>query len=380
MDDARTNSQMPASAAGEDIQSSNDMHDTPEDLGRYGEPLRRALVHFQENLSGSFDTYDRLAIRQQRGHRLIVSVFCVSGSLAVIFSILNITRLLPLHNDTAVAEYLAVGLFWGELIAVVLALFAVFIGILRAFQERWLVTRHKAESLRFLKFGALIDPDLLSGNEADFDHWKANLNDEQQRIRSIDHDSLRERVEEATIPDGVARPLTKPIADETIRDLVDYYERKRLGPQAKYFFNRGQGNTRWDWYTKLLPPSLFFLSVFFAVLHLVHEVWEFFELGRTEYFENWTRPANKWSILFIVLAGSLPVVGAGLRGLRSAYEFSRNTLRLRANHFALELLRDRLRHEKHPERILNNLWWSEVLLEAEHREWLRLMIEAEWIG
>jgi hypothetical protein len=381
MDDpARTKSTASSVVDVEEAESAPDMIDTPDEVDRHQEPLRRALAHFQDHLSGSFETYDRLAKRQQRGHRLIVTVFCVAGSLAVIFSILNVTRLLPLKNNPEVAEYLAIGLFWGESIAVIVALFAALLGIIRAFQEKWLVTRHKAESLRFLKFGALIDPALLSGNEADFNKWKSDLSDEQNRIRTVDHDSLRERVEEARIPLPFAEPLARPVADQTIQDLVEYSERKRLGPQARYFFNRAQRNTRWDWYTRLLPPALFFASVFFAVLHLIHEVIEFIEHGSAEYFESWTRPANKWSILFIVLAGSLPVLGAALRGLRSAYEFSRNTLRLRANHFALELLRDRLRHEKEPELILNTLWWSELMLEAEHREWLRLMIEAEWIG
>ncbi|MFL6227248.1 MAG: hypothetical protein ACJ741_00560 [Pyrinomonadaceae bacterium] len=86
------------------------------------------------------------------------------------------------------------------------------------------------------------------------------------------------------------------------------------------------------------------------------------------------------SVALTILAAILPTFGAGLRAYRSAHEFGRNTVRFRAIHFALELLRDRLGHGAEPEEIWRDLWWSEWLLEAEHREWLRLMIETEWIG
>src|SRR5262245_47617991 len=167
-DDARTNSQATAPVFDREAESAADMTDSPDDIARYQEPLRKALAYFREHLSDNFDVYDQLANRQQRGHRRIVTVFCVAGSLAVIFSILNITRLLPLKNYPVVTEFLAAGLFLGEAVAVLVAFITVVLGIRRAFQEEWLVTRHKAESLRFLKFGALIDSALLSGNEASF--------------------------------------------------------------------------------------------------------------------------------------------------------------------------------------------------------------------
>jgi hypothetical protein len=360
--------------------SSNDVHDTSEELKRYGEHLRNALTYFKETVGRSFADYDRVATSKQRWHRLIVSVFCVSGSLAVVFAILHITRLLPPQDNPDLTRYLAIALFWGELVCVVAAGFSAIVGSVWAFQKNWLVTRHKAESIRLLKFGSLIKSALLAGNDEQFEGWKADLCDRLARINMIDLESVEEWIEEAWIPDQPALSSSTKIDDRTVKDLIEYFEKKRLSPQSKYFYNRAQRNLRWDWSTRLLPPVLFFASVLFAVLHLIHEVFEFRSQGSEHYFNNWTREVNGWSILFIVLAACLPVLAACIRGLRSAYEFSRNTLRLKANHFALELFRDRLRQETDADAVLNSLRWSELMLEAEHREWLRLMIEAEWIG
>lgn len=112
---------------------------------------------------------------------------------------------------------------------------------------------------------------------------------------------------------------------------------------------------------------------------------------------NGSNPEEGYGLLLLVsliaFAATLPVVGFGLRTLRSAFEFSRNTVRYRAMHAALVDLDKSL--QRHVDRldsssginamvaiedIYADLWWSEHVLELEHREWLRLMIEAEWFG
>ena len=52
------------------------------------------------------------------------------------------------------------------------------------------------------------------------------------------------------------------------------------------------------------------------------------------------------STQLILLAAALPVVGAGIRTLRTAYEFARNTSRYRAKAFVLDRLAKILREEK----------------------------------
>ena len=381
MDEAeRTSARATAGDTETGEQPPNDVEDSQAEIEGYGKPLGSALAYFQDTFATSFAGNDASANDQQWRHRFAVRVFSVAGTLAVVFSILHLTRLLALREHPQVTKLLALGLFFGEALAVLIALAAVVAGLILHFQSSWLETRHKAELFRLLKFGSIIDPAMLGGTEEDFEKWKARLSEEGHNIKSINHDSLHEWVEEARVPAESAPPLTHKIEDQTIQDLLDYYQRKRLNPQTRYFYDQANRNLRWDWSTRLVPPLLFFGSVFFAMLHLIHELMELYELGRVGYLEKWTREVSPASVIFIILAGILPVLGAGLRGLRSAYEFSRNTLRFKANHFALELLRERLRTETKPEAILRDLWWCEWMLEAEHREWLRLMIEAEWIG
>ena len=358
----------------------NDLEDSAEEGKCYGRPLGDALVYFEEKFAASLTDNDLSALNLQWRHRLVVRVFSVAGTLAVIFSILHVTRLLALKEHLQLTKVLALGLFFGEALAVLIALAAVTAGLILHFQSSWLETRHKAELFRLLKFGSIIDPAMLTGKEEAFKEWKARLYEAGQKIESIDRDSLHGWVKESGFPIQSVPPLTEQIESQTIQDLLDYYQRERLNPQTNYFDERANRNLRWDWLTRRLPPSLFFGSVLFATLHLGLELLEFAKLGWGGYFDRWVHVVSPASVIFIILAGILPVLGAGLRGLRSAYEFSRNTLRFRANHFALELLSKRLLTETRPEAILRDLWWCEWMLEAEHREWLRLMIEAEWIG
>jgi hypothetical protein len=359
----------------------NDMEDSPAETDGYAPRLASALAHFQARYAARFSESDAAALRQQRAHRRIVRTFSVAGTLAVVFSILHLTRLLHLEGREPLTKSLALGLFAGELLAVVVAVGAVVAGLVRASQGHWLTGRHKAEMLRLLKFKLLLDPSLVAGGAAGVAEWEAKLARGIEGVERIDESSLHEWVEETRVPDVAPSPQPGEIDANVIRDVLDYYRRKRLDPQRSYFYRQAERNLRWDWSTRLVPPLLFFGSVLFALVHLVAEVFEIRERGWEDYYDKWSREVSPLAVVCIILAAILPVFGAGLRGLRSAYEFSRNTLRFRAIHFALEVLRERLeRGDATPEEIWRDLWWCEWLLEAEHREWLRLMIEAEWIG
>ena len=93
-------------------------------------------------------------------------------------------------------------------------------------------------------------------------------------------------------------------------------------------------------------------------------------------------------IILIALAASFPVIGAGIRTLRSAHEFARLASLFRAKHNALKRIRDaldELMNEKiavknKTAQVLHTLWQCEQFLEDEHYEWLRLMLDAEWYG
>ncbi len=82
----------------------------------------------------------------------------------------------------------------------------------------------------------------------------------------------------------------------------------------------------------------------------------------------------------IVLAASLPVVGGAIRTFQGAHQFARNTYRYRAKALALSSIDAGLTHAAQTRAQFLALWFSEQTLENEHREWLRLMLEAEWIA
>lgn len=63
-----------------------------------------------------------------------------------------------------------------------------------------------------------------------------------------------------------------------------------------------------------------------------------------------------------------------------ASERRRNAVPFQAKHYALGQLKKELQRETDPDTIYHLLWQCERIMEAEHREWLRLMIQVEWFG
>jgi len=89
------------------------------------------------------------------------------------------------------------------------------------------------------------------------------------------------------------------------------------------------------------------------------------------------------SISMIFLSIAFPVLAAGLRTYRTAHQFSRSAALYRTKYRALlqydQNLSDEFEKDTFDgEAVLQILWQCENFLEAEHREWLRLVIEAEW--
>jgi hypothetical protein len=81
----------------------------------------------------------------------------------------------------------------------------------------------------------------------------------------------------------------------------------------------------------------------------------------------------KWATSF----GTAAVVFAVFA---EAYQFARNTDRYRAKAVAMTSIDSALEHVTDARSRFLGLWFSEQTLENEHREWLRLMLEAEWFS
>ncbi len=344
------------------MEQNDEMYDSPSDMPSC-QPLRDALTLCRNTVEVGYRKADTSALRHQRYHRLLTVIAAIFGTTAVLLAIVQLS-----------------GLFHGVWpvqmsgIAVALALIAVITGLVSSQRLNWLLERHRAERYRLLKFRFLIDPALWSGGK---EKAKARMNrftNEVDNIRALNRQALRQWIDEAEVPEAPTPLPPSKTGKNMIQDFLEYYQKKRLSVQMDYFARRSLRNVHVHRYTWFLPPLFFFFSVLAALGHFVYNI------ATSAYDLQANAATSNFIVLFVVLAAAFPVVGAGVRSLRTAYEFARNNSRFRAKHVVLSRLAERLRQENDPEAIFRDLWSCEQILESEHREWLRLMIEGEWFG
>jgi hypothetical protein len=163
----------------------------------------------------------------------------------------------------------------------------------------------------------------------------------------------------------------------TLSNLVDYYQTKRLDQQMAYFSQAAQ-RSAWQRFASHLPAACFFISVLLVFGHFAFDVYK--RKPTQANHANASSRCTQAGELLVVLAACLPVLGAGIRTVHLASERRRNTTRFQAKHYALRQLRQELQEETEATAIFRLLWQCERIMEVEHREWLRLMMEAEWFG
>jgi hypothetical protein len=333
-----------------------DMFDSTEDLVRY-RPIAGALETLDGILGTTYDVADKGAIRHQKHHRALTLLAAVFGTAAVLFAIAHLSGIFP-----------APWPMWVEVLAATVATCAVLLGVVQAQHMQWLLQRHKAERCRLLKFRFLIDPGLWSAKESQRADWSNRLRREAEKVEGLNSGSFRDWVkgtETPAIPDEIKDCR---LGGNALAALAAYFRDKRIEDQMRFFAARAHRNEGIDRFTRRLPPVLFFGSV---VAVLGHFVMEIIRAGKA---------MHTLSVLLVVAAAALPVIGAGIRTYRSAHEFARSASLYRAKHAALQHLAERLQGETEGPEVLRTLWHCEIFLESEHREWLRLMLDAEWFG
>jgi hypothetical protein len=333
-----------------------DMFDTPEDLIRWP-ALADRLRDCGELITPVFRDRDSEAKRHQKYHRWLTKMAAFSGTGAVLFAILQLA-----YPDVLGGFALAVV----EVVAVFAALAAVAMGLSSGRQSGWLLQRHKAERLRLAKFRFLIDPTTWSDAPDLVGRRVDALRQEVNRILAVTRREFREWTEVEDVRPEPLLPRDHP-SGATRDQLLNYYRINRLCFQRDVFRLRATRHDRWDRDSRRLGPILFLGSVIAALAHfgvdLVHS----------------GEGLHAVSTQLIFVAAALPVAGACIRTLRTASEFARNTSRYRAKAVALDRLEHLLENEKDAPSKMRLLWYSEELLEFEHHEWCRLMIEAEWL-
>jgi hypothetical protein len=349
----------------------DDMEDTADDR-RMWPALASMLDLCAEVIEPPFRKADQAALKHQRNHRQLIRFAASFGTVAVILAILQLAFddvIGPSFKSVATAE---------EALAVIIALIAVGLGFWAAFQIQWLVERNKAERLRLAKFRFLIDPELWYGDAAALTRKRAELESKVQAIARLERDAVHHWLEADPVPQPPESVLALTEPASAGGQLLDYYRTRRLRYQLAFFQKRANENVTLQNITKHPSPLLFFGSVGVVLIHFVYDfVHDHIMTGEVL---GTAAPLDSISRWLIVLAASMPVIGGGIRTFRSAYEFARNTYRYRAKAVALTSIDSALDHASGPRAEFLAMWYSEETLETEHREWLRLMIEAEWFA
>ncbi len=347
-----------------------DVHDAPSDLP--GDPfLRSALAECNLVLAPAFDEADNAALRSRDRHRGVVKAAAILGNLAVLIAIL--TTMAANLGDAAIvsAESTIRG---AEFVITLIAVGSIAVGVFAQLQQRWYLQRHIAERLSLLKYDALVDLFATSSraNAASFDGWKSRL---MAGVKGTAATTAGEMLTWAQTAHTFVHLAPSPeIAENTssIGAFSAYYCRDggRLEGQEAYFRERAHRYKATDSRLGSPLPSLFLLSVVLSLAYFVYVLW----LYR---FVSVVPSASVGAVLTGLAAVVLIVINV-LRVLRSSDEYARNTMRFGALYQAIHPLGSRLRVTHDPHQILQTIVDIESLIEEEHREWLRLMIEAEW--
>jgi len=334
--------------------SGDDMADWPRLPPGFEQPKQDLLMAYL-----AADAEARWRFRQ---HKIAVVLSAVFGTAAVIAAIIELAI-----GENPYPRYV-------EVFCAALAAVAVGLGIGSHFMKKWLLERHRAERCRFAKYRVLVQLAAAGDEPAAVGACLKEFECLIRQIHALDDEDLEEFMEEDPIPDDPPEVHGGGKVQHKLQELVEHYVKQRLQAQAKYFFTQSRKKGAVDAWVKLIPPFLFFFSIVFALVHfasaaLDHFAWFKKHLG-----------AYLDSERLVFCAALFPVFGSGVRLLRSAFEYSRNTVRYRAKYRALEQLMIKLESASHPNQIVHSMWKGEMILEQEHREWLRLMTEAEWFG
>jgi hypothetical protein len=160
--------------------------------------------------------------------------------------------------------------------------------------------------------------------------------------------------------------------------LALYYRHKRLLNQGAYFDRKGkQAGASWAVKMRHQRERIFFVTIGFVLFHFAAD----YLAGRMEQ-QHFAEAARAWdlaSLWGIVVAAVLPVAAIGVRAWSAAFELARKARSFEAKHQAMHKAVARLGDggDGLPV-ILAHLQHDELFLEQEHREWLRLLLDAEW--
>jgi hypothetical protein len=340
--------------------------DVEVDIEQYHPALQSALRE-SRIISDVFEESDGRARWHRNVYTWSANFAVTLGAVAVLISICMITLPREWHDTFPTLHQ---WFLYAEVTAAGLALGVVVLGVVTDVKIAWLRERNKAERFRLLKFRFLIDPSrwtVAGGNIDTLSADRDDISNECPDFRSW------VKAEQAPIFSITAVP-----DDALLADLLRYYCCYRLDHQIKFLGARAAEYEQSRFWLRPLPALLFYASFLFVAIHAVADL-----VG------DHSTKAHYLSQTSLAVAVALPVLAAAARTLLLSQEFVRNSSRYSSKLHALTRLRADItstlsnleqgtRDSDDSVNTLRNLTCCEYLFESDHREWMRLMLEAEW--
>ena len=337
-----------------------DMDDGPErSLAEKFTKLSKALDYLDKNVCKAFRTADENALGHQKWHKRLAAVAIIGGGLAVVLAIIQLA--MPRGSQS--------GITFLEWFAASAGTVAVVFGLLAKRDHQWFIQRHVAERLRMLKFRSLGMRELWCG---DSDAWEKALALDLERTLSLLKQDRRTSMKlvEMWSAGGSAEPFEPPPPEcfdpkdqDQIRAISDYYRTKRVNFQAAYFAGQSKRFQKRVTYIRHAGLPLFFASIAMVIIHSIAHHYH----------------ADGLALIALTLAAAIPVVSFGLRAWIGAFEHTRSASLFEAKSHALASISEAVEKDcMSVPKTMHHISHVEHFLEHEHREWLRLMLDAEW--
>ncbi len=328
--------------------------------------LRAALEYQQQTLLPVFQTADRTAVKDRANHTRLAKITIFSGTWAILLAILQ----MAIARELPTLVYIPLAL---EAIAVLAGLLSVFLGLRTHRDHRWLSERNRAERLRMLKFESLSWPSLFLDN---LDQWKQELDAKISVLStpySIEQVKDWVAIETPLSEKNPSSPISIP--KDLIDALTDYYVENRLAYQIAYFQLRATNLSQQARPWRHLSHPLFAVSTLCVLVHFASD-WQHHRISDPHLAHIWGS-IGVWSL---ALAAMIPVAGLGIRVWLSAFEPQRSANLFLSKSRVLSTMSDQFEQSKsEPEKWTKQMQESEHFFQSEHREWLRLMLETEWM-
>lgn len=262
-----------------------------------------------------------------------------------------------------------------ELVSVAGALFAVVFGLWAKSNRHWIRYRNLAERLRNLKFRSLGFNELWCKG---MDEWKQRV-DEAVKDLCVNnsHADVENWMKTSYAGPDIIEPPSCTICSEEVKALAVYYKIKRLEFQRRYYSGRSHLLQRRMGQLPHMGLMLFSVSVLAVIIHFGAET----AAGNIDHVANPTavHAFEYLSVWGLAAAAIFPVIGFGVRAWLAAFEMPRSEVLFASKEVTMSRAGKELdRNSENLAGVLQLIELNEHSLENEHREWLILLVDAEW--